>query len=189
MALTIAPSYPHVGAFAIGPRRAVLLKVTFDSSYATGGVAFDPARFGIEGKPAMVVISPRTAGSRPFDVAYDRTNKKLVVMREGATSLKSFVAAGAAAGNVTVTGIATTDQLLSVVRLDRDATAANINISDITSEFTISATDTINNTAGTNTTGDSLLVLVARPANIEVPNATNLSTLVCDVLIVSGDGI
>lgn len=74
-------------------------------------------------------------------------------------AIKTAVIAGGAAGNLTVTGINTTDELVGVVRLDRDATAANINISSLLSEFTISAADTINNTGGTNTTGDSLLVI------------------------------
>src|SRR5690348_11113889 len=73
--------------------------------------------------------------------------------------IKTAVVAGAAAGDVTVTGIATGDELVGVIRLDRDATAANINISSLLSEFTISAANTINNAAGTSTSGDALLVI------------------------------
>lgn len=65
--------------------------------------------------------------------------------------LKQTVAAGGAAGDITVTGIAVGDQLISVVNLT-DGT-------DVTSEFSITAADTINNTGGTATTGDVLLVL------------------------------
>lgn len=72
--------------------------------------------------------------------------------------LTQTVIAGGAAGNLTVTGVAVGDRLVSVARLDRDATAANVTLATLTSEFTISATDTINNTSGTNTTGDALLV-------------------------------
>jgi hypothetical protein len=75
-----------------------------------------------------------------------------------AGALVITTAAGAAAGDVTVTGIATADKLICVLRLDRDATAANINLSTLTSEFTITAAATINNAAGTNTTGDTLVV-------------------------------
>lgn len=76
-----------------------------------------------------------------------------------ATGTKSAVIAGGSAGDLTVTGIATTDRLVGVVRLNRDATAANVNIDALTSEFTITAANTLNNAAGTATTGDSLLVL------------------------------
>lgn len=79
------------------------------------------------------------------------------VLKEGV--FKMAVIAGGAAGNHTVTGIAVGDELIGVTRLNRDATAANIDIEDVTSEFTVSAANTINNTGGTDTTGDSLQVL------------------------------
>lgn len=75
-----------------------------------------------------------------------------------ASSIKQAVIAGGAAGALTVTGIATTDRLIGVVRLNRDGTAATIDVTNITAEFTITAANTIDNTAGTNTTGDSLIV-------------------------------
>ena len=75
------------------------------------------------------------------------------------------VIAGGAAGNHTVTGLAAADTLISVLRADVEldtgtsATGNKIqNLTNITSEFTVSAANTINNTAGTNTTGDVLLV-------------------------------
>lgn len=74
-------------------------------------------------------------------------------------AIKTAVIAGGSAGNLTVTGIKTSDELVGVVRLDRDATAANINLSSLLSEFTITATDTINNTGGTATIGDALLII------------------------------
>lgn len=72
------------------------------------------------------------------------------------------VIAGGAAGDLTVTGIGSGDQLLAVIRLNRDATAANIDLSNVTSEFSVTAANTINNTGGTNTTGDALMVVWAR---------------------------
>jgi hypothetical protein len=72
------------------------------------------------------------------------------------------VIAGGSAGDLTVTGIATTDQLVAVIRLDRDATAANINLGNLTSEFSITAANTINNSGGTATTGDALMVVYCR---------------------------
>lgn len=63
---------------------------------------------------------------------------------------------GGAAGNHTVTGIATADALISVFHLP-DAGAIDA-MADLTSEFTISAANTINNTGGTATTNGKLLV-------------------------------
>lgn len=68
------------------------------------------------------------------------------------------VIAGGAAGAHTVAGIATGDQLVLVTYLLRDAVAANIDMLAITGEFTITGANTIDNTAGTDTTGFALLV-------------------------------
>lgn len=72
--------------------------------------------------------------------------------------VKVFLAAGAAAGNVTVTGIATGDKLVSVLRMIGAGTDVT-DVSDLTSEFTVTAANTINNTGGTATSGSRLVVL------------------------------
>jgi hypothetical protein len=79
------------------------------------------------------------------------------------------VISGGSAGNLTVTGIKTTDTLVSVVQANIVAdtgTSASGNkvdtIADLTSEFTISAADTINNTGHTDTTSDKLIVTFQR---------------------------
>jgi len=64
--------------------------------------------------------------------------------------LSSRVVAGAAAGNITVTGIKLNDRLVLVQDLTTGA--------DITTEFSVTADDTINNTGGTSTAGHSVLV-------------------------------
>lgn len=74
--------------------------------------------------------------------------------------------AGGDAGAHTVTGILTTDTLVSVMRLDIDATAANTDLDDLTSEFSITATNTIDNTAGSASTGDKLMVTYQRKDSI-----------------------
>lgn len=71
-------------------------------------------------------------------------------------AVKTTIIAGGAAGNFTVTGIKTRDTLVSV--LFQDYTDASETGSDLTSEFTISATNTINNAAGTASTGGFLVV-------------------------------
>ncbi len=74
--------------------------------------------------------------------------------------VKQALIAGGAAGNHTVTGIATTDTLVSVIHNTAGA------LVDLTSEFTIDSADTIDNVGGTVTTGDDLLVTYQ-----SVPNA------------------
>lgn len=71
-------------------------------------------------------------------------------------AVKSTIIAGGAAGNHTVTGIKAADTLVAV--LHADFTDASETGADITSEFTISAANTINNAAGTATTGGFLAV-------------------------------
>jgi len=79
-----------------------------------------------------------------------------------ADSVVQVAVAGGSAGPITVTGIKTTDTLVSVLRVDLDATAANIDVDDLTSEFTISAADTITNAGGSATTSDKLIVTYRR---------------------------
>jgi hypothetical protein len=90
-----------------------------------------------------------------------RTNLGLgtaAVRNLAAVFLKKALVAGAAAGNITVTGIKTTDALSLVLQFIGAGTAVT-DVTDLTSEFTISATNTINNTSGTASTGDKLLVV------------------------------
>lgn len=67
-------------------------------------------------------------------------------------NLRRRSVAGAAAGNVVVTGIKKGDALVSVVN---QAAAGP----DLVGEFNVTADDTINNAAGTNTTGMVLSVM------------------------------
>jgi|GEM_PF-2161494 len=70
--------------------------------------------------------------------------------------LKVAWIAGGAAGDHTVTGITAGDQLVSVLHFVADGHLDDV--ADLTSEFTAGA-GKINNTDGTNTTGDKLLVI------------------------------
>jgi hypothetical protein len=106
-------------------------------------------------------ISKKSSG-QPFGVALEAissggTDTIKVAMVPGAKyDLKQSVISGGAAGAHTVTGIAVGDELVSVMEF---ATAASIaTLTDLTSEFTISDTDEIDNTDGTATTSDALLV-------------------------------
>jgi hypothetical protein len=70
--------------------------------------------------------------------------------------IKVTLLAGAAAGDHTLAAIAANDTLIAVLQDDQSAAA----LVDLTSEFTAGA-GKINNTSGTNTTGDKLLVIWA----------------------------
>jgi hypothetical protein len=78
MALSVSAPYPAADVW--GTRRVAIVTVTFDSSYATGGEAFDPASYGIAGKPAAVIVAPRPLTSSGYVVQYDRVNAKLMVL-------------------------------------------------------------------------------------------------------------
>lgn len=73
-------------------------------------------------------------------------------------SASGFVRAnivGGAAGNLTVTGITTRHKIAAVVAT-ADAGQAS---QDLTAEFTITAADTINNTGGTSTAANHVVVV------------------------------
>lgn len=100
MALTVANKNPNAGDERIGFRRTHFALVTFDSSYPTGGEAFDPVQFGVTDGPTHVIATPRKldCAAGILTVQYDYTNKKLVVVcPNGAevadtTDLSSFTA-------------------------------------------------------------------------------------------------
>lgn len=87
----------------------------------------------------------------------DNVKTKFGSREAGITNLpmKVTLIAGGAAGDHTVAGITTRDQLISVIHNTSGA------LVDLTSEFTISDDDTINNDDGTATTSDQLLVFWA----------------------------
>lgn len=81
-----------------------------------------------------------------------------------ATAFGHAVIVGAAAGNLTAPGITTADAIDSVIQYVGAGTAVT-DIVDLTAEFTITADDTINNAAGTDTTDSKLVVNWHGPAS------------------------
>lgn len=109
-----------------------------------------------------------------------RSNGTLVTRLSG---VKTIVVAGGAAGALTATGVATADRLVSVIH--HDATTP-IPV-DLTSEFTISDTDEIDNTGGTATSADYLVVtfevqdqyvygVTVAPVKVATNNTSGLAT-------------
>ena len=71
--------------------------------------------------------------------------------------LNVTLVAGGSAGDHTVTGITTSDEIAFVGHFSTAASIATL--ADLTSEFTITAADTINNVGGTDTSSDQLMVI------------------------------
>ena len=81
-----------------------------------------------------------------------------------ALALRNVAIAGGAAGDHTVTGIKPQDKLISVIDLDpADGGAGISGLVDLTSEFTITAVDTINNVGGTASNFLTVLYIAASP--------------------------
>lgn len=82
MALSVSNKNPNSGRELIGFRPTQFVQVTFDSSYPTGGEAFDPVQFGPEfASPTQVIATARNLACPEgiLDVRFDYTNKKLMV--------------------------------------------------------------------------------------------------------------
>jgi hypothetical protein len=94
------------------------------------------------------------------DVADSQTAVAMNTLEVPGRRTKQFVVTGAAAGDVTVTGILATDVLVSVLVFTTAASIASL--ADLTSEFTITGADTINNTSGTSTANNRVVVTVDR---------------------------
>lgn len=99
------------------------------------------------------------------------------------SGVKVIVVAGGGAGNLTATGVAVADRLVSVIHHDA-VTPIPVNL---TSQFTISAANQINNTGGTATTADYLVVtfevqdqyvygVTVAPVKVATNNTTALAT-------------
>lgn len=85
MALTVvAPKTKGRSNDAWGGRFVTLLRVNLGSSYATGGLAFDPKQFGHQNGVQRVIIEPRfdstATGTLTRRFEYDYTNKKIVAI-------------------------------------------------------------------------------------------------------------
>lgn len=80
------------------------------------------------------------------------------------THLKMFLAAGGAAGAITVTGVAATDVIVGVSAFGLTEGSPNTfsGIANLTSEFTVTGANTISNVGGTSTANKLLVVLVER---------------------------
>lgn len=79
---------------------------------------------------------------------------------ERRTEVEVGLVAGGAGGAHTLTGINLGDRILFVGHFSTAAAIATL--ADLTSEFSITAADTIDNTAGTDTTNDQLMVIYAK---------------------------
>ena len=95
--------------------------------------------------------------------------------------LQFRIIAGGAAGNLTCTGIATKDKLYYVGGFSavyNSGAIDTLTALNLTSEFTIAAANTINNTSGTASTGGLLLVVWYAPdAGGEAATAFNVPNL------------
>ena len=118
------------------------------------GGTYAQGRLGDVLKSALVTGAAANTGITVSGVSPADDIVSIVEMRNG---LKQTLIVGGAAGNFTLTGIATEDRLISVLHApDAGAVDACVNL---TAEFTITAADTINNTAGTASTNGQLIVL------------------------------
>jgi hypothetical protein len=152
--------------------------ITFDSSYPTGGEALAASLVGLD-FVSKIFLQPRGSAALAYQVTYDLSGKKLLV-RPIRPVLRRGVVNGAAAGNVTCTGVvAATDTLFRVVADCRTATPAYAR-KDLTSEFAVCADNTIGNAAGTASVNGTLEIEYLRSTDQEVTNTTDLSALVVD---------
>ncbi len=91
-----------------------------------------------------MTVAPNQFGVRGASFGEDHT----------VPAMRLAIIAGGSAGDHVVTGIKVGDVINEV--LEQDGTSGIL--TDLTAEFEITAKDTINNTGGTDTTGDFLIV-------------------------------
>lgn len=164
--------------------RIVRGTLTLSSSYATNGEAVAASALGLQHIDQLFMV-PR--GVTPFatqtELKWDPVNKKVVALVAGFPKTRKGAVAGAAAGNVTCTGVlAATDQLVRVLGVCGGAIGTTTVLHDLTSEFAICADATFGNAAGTATVNGCLIFEYFRPADQEVSNTTDLSGVTVDFI-------
>jgi len=182
VALTVSAVYAN-GPISVGDRWQNLVSIAFDNSYATGGEALTPNDLGFASTtdPEFEVNTHPTSG---FTFEYDYTNQKLIARTPLAVFTATYDPASLAATTsrddaITVTGVASTDE---VVRVEPPAAIA---ASVVVQGARVTGTDTItvrltNASAGAVDVASGtwkFYVTGANGARREVPASTDLSTL------------
>ena len=169
-------SLPSDGAWA-------RVDVTFDSSYLTGGELLVPADLGFVNIIACVPV-----GTTPLGRTVRFTGTTLKVLEQSPLAkIRSYVHAGGAAGAFTLTGLLTTDNLLSVIAFQTTAGAITSLVDLLgAGHASITGADTLTTTT-TDTTSGFLVVQTSRPSDgaaaEEVPSTTDLSAETVTLLV------
>lgn len=156
-------------------------QIKLSSSYATGGEAVTAAGLGIQHIDKMF-LTPQgvaSAGSQ-YQAEWDAAAGKVVARTTGLPVLRRGSVAGAAAGNVTCTGIAVGDVLFQVLGVCGGAIGTTTAVADLTSQFAVCGANTIGNAAGTATVNGELLIAYYRASDAEVVSTTDLSAVAFD---------
>lgn len=119
------------------------------------------------GQPVTYRVTNNAMELFPTPLANTTVYCEVVSYPTALSSLTTTVVgiAGGAAGALTATGVAVGDTLVSVVKV-LDSTHAS---TDLTSEFTITGTDTIDNTGGTSTASSHVVVTFQHQAGTGSP--------------------
>ena len=105
--------------------------------------------FGNTTADKLLYVNPKTLA----DIAPNSVTNNMLA----GGFLKVTLVAGGSAGDHTVTGITTADQIAFVGHFSTAAAIATL--ADLTSEFSITGTNTINTGGGTDTSSDQLMVM------------------------------
>jgi len=164
-----------------GDLRYFVADVTFDSSYATGGMSLTGSSLGFPGSTVQWLVGVGTQG---YDLRYNYSTSKLmvfapVVKMTGTLDPASLNAVTARDDAVTVTGVASTDEVVGFRGPDA------LESKYIAKGARASATDTITLRADNPSAASidpasgtyTFYVSGANNASKEVPSGTNLSTV------------
>ena len=137
-----------------------------DDNLSNTIAVFDPIYYhdSQTGSPATSLNNDPEGADAFFGIALDivaddatTTIRVLHLPAPPRSVVEEFQVAGGSAGAHTVTGIAIGDRLIAVQHWTTAAAIATV--ADLTSEFSISAANAIDNTSGTDTTNDQLIVI------------------------------
>ena len=178
-----------VGGIATIPKPVMeLVNGAAAGNVTVTGIALGDELVAVWGSQPTTVqeeISGGAAGDHTVTgIATSDTLISVLQLNRLGSQVEQTVVDGGAAGDHTVTGITTSDTLISVLHVEGDGTQLT-GAADLTSEFSITGADTINNTGGTASTNGVLIVTYTDAA----VGDTDLVDLTSEFTITAADTI
>lgn len=177
----MAISHSILDSFVAGNKRVVYTETTFDSSYPTGGEAIAASDFGLTTISSVIVLGGTGVAAAARFFQWDRANSKIVAYNPVTGHTHTAPAFAGDAPVFTGAAPAFTGTTHTHVENTAGAYAQNATTATTAAAGTVAAvTGTVAAVTGT----VAAIAAATAGAATEVPNTTNLSTVVVHLQVI-----